>query len=135
LSFNEPDMSFMRVIRGIGYSFAGVAVLIRTQRSARIHLIFTILVFVLAASLRLPAGDWCWLLLAMAMVWTAESANTAIEFLSDIVNPNYHEGIKHTKDVAAAAVFFAVAGAITIGFIVFAPPLWARLAALIGRTP
>jgi diacylglycerol kinase (ATP) len=126
-----PDMSLRRVLRGIGCSLTGVAVMLRTQRSARIHLLFTILVCGLAAVLRLPIRDWCWLLLAISMVWSAEAANTAIEFLADVVCPHYHDGIRNTKDVAAAAVFFVVIGAVAIGFLVLAPPLWAWASALL----
>ena len=125
-----PDMSFHRLVRGFACAFAGVAVLIRTQRSARIHLLFTLLILGLAALLRLAVQDWCWLILAIAMVWFAEAINTAVEFLSDVVCPQYHDGIRNVKDVAAAAVFFAVIGAVTIGLLILAPPLWRWFASL-----
>jgi diacylglycerol kinase (ATP) len=120
----NPDMSLMRVVRGVGYAVAGVGILIRTQRSARIHLLSTVCVTAAGVWLRLSVSDWCWLVLSMAMVWFSEAINTAIEFLSDVVCPSYSLDIKHVKDIAAAAVFFAVTGAIIIGVLVLGPPLW-----------
>jgi diacylglycerol kinase (ATP) len=116
-------MSIGRVLRSVGYALAGVRLLMETQRSARIHALFTLLVGGLAAVLRLPIADWCWLTLAVAMVWFAEAINTAVEFLSDVVSPDFNPMIKNVKDVSAAAVFFAVAGAVIIGFLILAPPL------------
>lgn len=124
---SAPDMSLRRLARGFACAFAGVAVLVRTQRSARIHLFFTLLILGIGAWLRLPGGDWCWLILAIAMVWFAEAINTSVEFLSDVICPGFHPAIKHVKDMAAAAVLFAVIGAIAIGALVLGPPLWARL--------
>lgn len=118
------DMSIGRVLRGIGYALAGVRVLLETQRSARLHVLFTLLVAGLAALLRLPAADWCWLTLAIAMVWFSEAINTAVEFLSDVVSPDFNPMIKKVKDLSAAAVFFAVIGAVVIGFLILGPPLW-----------
>jgi diacylglycerol kinase (ATP) len=124
MTSERQDMSLKHMAEGISWAWNGVVLLVRTQRTARIHLFFTFLICGLAAVLRLPADEWKWLILAMAMVWTAEAVNTAIELLSDIVCPAYHTGIKKTKDVAAAAVFLAVIGAIAIGVLVLVPPLW-----------
>ena len=127
MNSDDPDMSFMRVIRGFGYAFSGVYTLFRTQRSARIHGIATLILVGLGLWLRLPLQSWCWLTVAVAMVWTAEAFNTAIEFLSDVVSPGFHPGIKKVKDISSAAVFMSVIGALTIGALVLVPPLLKRL--------
>ncbi|MFO7534915.1 MAG: diacylglycerol kinase family protein [Kiritimatiellia bacterium] len=122
---NPRDMSIGRVLRSVGYALAGVRVLMETQHSAHIHALATLLVAGLAAVLRLPIADWCWLTLAIAMVWFAETINTAVEFLCDVVSPGFSPMIKNVKDVAAAAVFFAITGAVIIGFLILGPPLLA----------
>jgi diacylglycerol kinase (ATP) len=59
----------------------------------------------------------------MTAVWVAEALNTAIEFLSDVVSPDYHPLIKNAKDIAAAAVLITVIGAIAIGSLTLGPYL------------
>ncbi len=115
------------VWRSFGHAFAGAAVVLCTQRSARIHAGFTVAVALLGAVVQLPLADWLWLILAVTMVWSAEAFNTAIEFLSDVVCPTLHPGIKNVKDVASAAVLCTVIGAVAVGILVLGPPLWMRL--------
>ena len=69
--------------------------------------------------------EWCLLILAIAMVLCAEGMNTAIEFLTDLASPNFHELAGKTKDVAAGAVLISAIGAAIIGFIIFLPKIWA----------
>jgi diacylglycerol kinase len=56
--------------------------------------------------------DWVDALLiivATAMVLTAEILNSAIEAICDFIEPNYNPRIKVIKDVSAAAVGIAIA--------------------------
>ncbi len=110
------------------YAWAGVRVLFRTQRSFRIHAGLSLVVVAAAFLLRVPVLSWCWLILAISAVLSAEAMNTAVEFLANVVSPQFHPDIKKVKDVAAAAVFFAAAGAAVIVALVLGPPLWALLA-------
>ena len=82
----------------------------------------------LAALLRVSAGEWATLALAIALVWVAEALNTAIEALCDVASPRPHPLVRRAKDVAAAAVLCAAAAAIAVAIAVFGP----RLAALAG---
>ena len=53
--------------------------------------------------LDLSPGDWCWLVGAAAMVWTAEAMNTAVELLGDVACGGApHPVVGRAKDVAAA---------------------------------
>ena len=53
----------------------------------------------------------------------AEAFNTALEFLTDLVSPDYHELAGKTKDVAAGAVLFMAIGAAIVGFLIFFPKI------------
>lgn len=100
----------------------GVATLVATQSNARIHLTVTAAVGVLGIFLGLSPGEWCWLVGAAALVWTAEAMNTAIELLGDAASggePNPVVG--KAKDVAAAGVLLAAMGAALIGVIILLP--------------
>lgn len=68
--------------------------------------------------LRLPLFAWGLLAGAIALVLVAELLNTAIEALVDLVSPGDHPLAKQAKDVAAAAVLVAAAGAVAIGLLV-----------------
>ena len=54
-------------------------------------------------------------------VWTAESLNTAFEFLADVASPDFDPLVKKSKDVAAGAVLISVIGSVVIGVLVFVP--------------
>ena len=66
-------------------------------------------------------AEWCWLVLAIMAVWTAEALNTAIEFLADLVSPDFHPLVKCSKDVAAGAVLISAIGSVLIGLLVLGP--------------
>jgi diacylglycerol kinase (ATP) len=108
------------------YAGRGAAVVLG-QHNARIHAAATVLALALAAGLRIPHGDWLWILAAITWVWGAEALNTALEHLADAVHPDEHPGIARAKDAAAAGVLFAAAGAALIGLLVLGPPLWGAL--------
>ena len=119
-------------LRSFRYAFAGWAYVLRTQKNAWIHALFSVLVVLLAWLLALSPGDWALLLLTMAMVWTAEFLNTALEAVVDLASPQNHPLAKVGKDVGAAAVLIAALTAVLIGFLILGPPLWAWLQQLIG---
>ena len=74
---------------------------------------------------RVSNTEWLVLTLTMTLVMAAEGFNTALEFLTDLVSPNYHELAGKTKDVAAGAVLITAIGAIVIGMIIFVPKIMA----------
>ncbi len=109
---------FKRRIRSFQYALRGAAFLVGSQPNAQIHLGVTAVVVVLGFFFRLDRLEWCLLIVAVMAVWVAEGMNTAFEALADAVRPEHHPLIGRAKDVAAAAVLFAVLGAILIGLIV-----------------
>ena len=109
------------------YAFGGWWYVIRTQRNAWIHAIVSILVIAVSIWLGLNPGDWALIILAIAMVWTAEFINTALEAVVDLASPEQDELARVGKDVGAAAVLIAAGSAALIGFLTLGPPLWERL--------
>jgi diacylglycerol kinase (ATP) len=103
------------------YAFRGIATLIRTQPNAVIHLFATIVVLGLGWHFKLSPGEWLAILLSIALVWMAEAFNTALEFLTDLVSPDFHPLAGKAKDVAAAGVLMAAILAVAVGVIVFGP--------------
>jgi len=117
------DNLFIRRLKSFAYALQGVAVLVRTQPNALIHLLATILVFVAGCYVGLSRAEWLWIVVAIVLVWSAEAFNTALEQLADALHPERHPGIGRAKDVAAAAVLIAALGAAAIGVLVFMPHL------------
>ena len=95
--------------------------MLRCQHNAWIHAGATVVVIAAALLLRLSAGDWCWIILALSIVWTAEALNTAFEFLADAASPAFHPLVRDAKDVAAGAVLITAIAAAIIGALVFWP--------------
>ena len=83
-----------------------------------------------ASWLHLPIRDWAILLLTIALVWTAEFINTALEAVVDLASPQHHPLAKVGKDVGAAAVLIAAMTSILVGLLILGPPLWEKLKVL-----
>jgi len=111
-----------------GHAFRGWWYVIRTQKNAWLHAIITTLVVAMALWLRVSAQDWAVLVLTIALVWSAEFFNTAIEAVVDLASPVQHPLAKTGKDVGAAAVLIAALAAILVGLLILGPPLWAKIA-------
>ena len=111
-------------------AWRGLARLVREEPNAKIELAATVLVVALAVLLDVPLESWRWLVVAIAAVWSAEAANTALEHLCDAVAPEPHPLIGAAKDVAAGGVLIAAVAAALIGALVLGRPLLALLAAL-----
>jgi len=121
---------FLSRIHAFGHAFRGWWYVIRTQRNAWIHALVTSAVIVLATWLKLPARDWAVLFVTIALVWTAEFLNSALEAVVDLASPHHHPLAKVGKDVGAAAVLIAALTSIFVGLLILGPPLWSRLQSL-----
>src|SRR5262249_50612453 len=110
-------------LRGFRCAAAGIAFMLRTQRNVRIHLIVTSAVLATGWRLGLSGADWRWIMVAIVLVWLAETMNTAFEFVCDVVSPQFHISVRTAKDVAAGAVLICSGGAVVIGLLTFWPYL------------
>ena len=113
------------------YAFHGWWFVIRTQKNAWIHAIVSIIVVILGLWLGLSTWDWAVIIIAIAMVWTAEFLNTALEAVVDLASPERNHLAMVGKDVGAAAVLIAAISSAIIGLLILGPPLWERLFVLI----
>ncbi|MEQ1709107.1 MAG: diacylglycerol kinase family protein [Terricaulis sp.] len=108
-------------LKSFSYAFAGFAFMLRSQHNAWLHFIATILVVAAGLLFQVSADDWRWLIAAIALVWLAETMNTAFEHLCDVVSPEFHPSVKRAKDIAAAAVLVCAIAAACIGAMTLAP--------------
>jgi diacylglycerol kinase (ATP) len=117
----KRPFQFSGRIRSAKFAAIGIGTMLRSQQNARIHAGATVAVVGAGFLFGVSAAEWCWLVLAMVAVWTAEALNTAFEFLADVASPEFHPLVKHAKDVAAGAVLIAALGAAVIGILVLGP--------------
>jgi diacylglycerol kinase (ATP) len=110
-------------IRSFSHAIKGVLRMVRCQHNAWIHAASTIGVVAAGFFFQLSRAEWCWIILAIAIVWTAEALNTAFEFLADVASPEFHPTVRDAKDVAAGAVLVTAVAAIVIGGLIFWPHL------------
>jgi diacylglycerol kinase (ATP) len=110
------------------YAGRGLRVMIASQHNAWVHGVATLGVIGGGFVFGVARTEWLMLILAIVSVWTAESLNTAFEFLCDVASPDFHPLVEKAKDVAAGAVLVAALGATAIGLLVFVPHLRALLA-------
>lgn len=111
------------LIDTFGNAFRGISAAYKSEKNLKIHLFISALAVLLGFMLKISIFEWGLLVLTISSVFMAEMLNTALEYLVNLVSPNYHQFAKKSKDIGAAAVFIAVIGSIIIGIIIFLPGL------------
>ena len=104
-------------------AFAGIRNLLVYEHNARIYLLAAILVTILGIVLSIALWQWTALAIAIFGVFIAETFNTAIERLADVVSPGQNDEIRKVKDYGAAAVLLASILAFITGIIIFLPEI------------
>ncbi len=118
---DKNTLTFSGRIRSIKFALRGIRIMVASQHNAWVHAAATGVVVVAGLFVGLSRSEWCWIVLAIVSVWTAETLNTAFEFLTDVASPSFHPIAGQAKDVAAGAVLLAAIGAVIIGALVFGP--------------
>jgi diacylglycerol kinase len=118
---NNSQLTFSGRIRSVRCALAGIRVMVASQHNAWIHAAATLAVALIGWHFRLTKAEWCWIILAVISVWTAEALNTAFEFLTDVASPEFHPVAAKVKDVAAGAVLIAAVGSVLIGLLILGP--------------
>ena len=113
-SFGERFASFH-------YALRGIRCFITREHNAWLELIAAAGAVICGLVLKISLSDWRWIVLAIALVLSAEALNTAVEWIADVVSPGYDKRIGVAKDVAAGAVLLSSIGAVLIGLLTLAP--------------
>ncbi|MBN2307924.1 MAG: diacylglycerol kinase family protein [Candidatus Hydrogenedentes bacterium] len=120
--------TFTGRIRSVMHALRGIGTMLKSQHNAWVHAAATVAVCAAGLACGLSRAEWCWIVLAVVAVWTAEALNTAFELLADAASPEYHPLVREAKDVAAGAVLITAIGSVIIGLLVFGPHLAQALA-------
>ena len=106
------------------FAFTGLFDLFRSQPNARIHLCFAVLACCLGFFLSINSFEWLCIIFCIGLVLSAEAFNTALEYLTDLVSPDYHPLAGKAKDAAAAGVLLVAIMAALVGAVIFLPKLY-----------
>ncbi|UQS86540.1 diacylglycerol kinase family protein [Nicoliella spurrieriana] len=117
----EKNHSF---IQSVAHALNGLRVMLISERNFRTHLISAALVLGCAFLLGASINDYLWLLIAIFMVLVAETVNSLVERIVDLlVGNHYNELAKQAKDIAAGGVLLTALSAALIGMLVLVPLL------------
>lgn len=111
-------------VRGVKIAFRGAWLLIRTESSIKIQIFIALLVSAAGFYYEISATEWILQILAISLVLGVEGLNTAIEKLSDYVQPDFDKRIGFIKDISAGAVMFVSIGASIVGLIIYIPKIF-----------
>lgn len=116
----KPDAGrpfLVRLTKAFGYACVGIGRCSR-DRMFRCQLVAGAGAIALAALLGLSRVEWAILALTIGLVLAFEAMNSAVEYVVDLVSPDYHELAGRAKDAAAGAVLLASLAASAVGAIV-----------------
>jgi len=121
-------MNFRRLFKSFGWAWAGIREALKTQQNFRFHIGAAALVILLGFYVDLAATSWAIIILCLGFVISAELFNTAIEKLSDeVANGQQKRLIKHTKDIAAAAVLVSSVASLIVGIVLLFIPFLQKI--------
>ncbi len=103
------------------FAVRGLAALFINEHNARIHLFAAITAIAAGIILKIGRLEWAMIIIVIGLVFISELFNSSIESLSDIVRPEYNEGIRKAKDYAAAAVLISAAISVITAGLIFIP--------------
>ncbi len=106
-------------IGSMNSALEGIVHTLRLERNMRIHFLAGIFVIILGIYLNLTAYEFMLLCFAVTLVLVSEMFNTVVEHAFDLINKEYHPGIKIIKDISAGAVFVSSVNAVIAGYILF----------------
>lgn len=108
-------------IKSFGFALKGIKQLFQSEPNARIHLVAAIAAVLLGCFFGISNAEWCWIFLAITLVFVLEIVNTSIEKLVDLVEPNFNPLAGDIKDLVAGSVLICAIFAALVGCVIFFP--------------
>lgn len=105
------------------FAFKGLLTLLKYEHNSRIHLLAALAVIAAGIVLKISLPEWCLIIIVIGLVFMAELLNTALEEMSDIIDPEWNEKIRKVKDYAAAAVLISSIVSAVVGGLIFIPKI------------
>jgi diacylglycerol kinase (ATP) len=113
-----------RIVAAFFNSMRGLQEGLATESAIKQEVVIACVLLPLSFFIARDVWTWVALVASLFFVLSIEFLNTAIERLCNHIQPDRHEAIRITKDLASAGVFFALA----LCALVWIAALWARFA-------
>jgi len=110
--FSSRIKSFVFAVKGLKEFFC-------TQLNSWIQIAASLSVIFAGFYFDISTNEWLAVLLCIALVFVSEIINTAIEYLCNLVSPDYNPLAGKVKDLAAAAVLMASIFSLIVASVVF----------------
>lgn len=120
----SEKFSFKKRSKSALYALNGLRVLFLEEHNSRIHIAIVIVIVTAGFLLKISNTEWLVICILIALVFSLEIINSAIENICDYISPQWNEVIKKVKDLAAAAVFVSSVISVICGAIIFLPKLY-----------
>ncbi len=120
---NQQPFSPKKQAKSFLFAYKGILYMIRTQHNFWIQLTIGMLAVILGFVLKISRFEWGLAILSCGLVLAAETFNSAIETLTDVVHPDHNPKVGLVKDMAAGAVLIAAIAAALVGLIIFIPKI------------
>lgn len=117
-------MKILKMVKSFLYAFKGILELLKSENNVKFHFFSTFLVIIAGFIAKLSKWEWLVIVVIIALVWSAEAFNSAIEKLCDLIMPEKNVEIGKVKDLAAAGVLFIAIAALIIASVIFLPKVF-----------
>jgi diacylglycerol kinase len=101
-------------LKAFKYAWDGLIDLLFHQEPVLVHLCAIAVALGTAWFLEFPAWKWAAIVGCIGFTLTTEALNTAVEYVVDLVSPDYHVLAGKAKDIAAAAVMISALTAVVV---------------------
>jgi diacylglycerol kinase len=118
---NKSNNIIVSFFKSFGYAFKGLSIMFIKQRNFYVHLLAMLVAISAAFYYPLTSSERALIIIMIALVLAAETFNTSIEKLTDLVIDDYNEKAGQVKDLAAAAVLILAISSVIIAVIIFWP--------------
>jgi len=114
-----------KFLNSFRFAFRGAAQTFRAERNMKVHLTAAVLAIAAGFHFSITNTEWCIVALCIGGVLAAETFNSAIEALTNLVKPDFHPQAGKIKDTAAGAVLLVSIAAAVCGALIFGKYLFA----------
>ncbi|SDE99240.1 diacylglycerol kinase [Cellulophaga baltica] len=111
-------------MKSVGFALRGAVLLIRTEASIKIQVFIAIVMTIAGFYFEITKTEWILQIFAIALVLGVEGMNTAVEKISDYIQPEFDKKIGFIKDIAAGAVMLVSIASTIIGMIIYLPKIF-----------
>ncbi|MCK5095844.1 MAG: diacylglycerol kinase family protein [Candidatus Pacebacteria bacterium] len=103
------------------HAWNGIVYALKTQPNFRFHFFAAFCVIAAGFFFKVSTIEWIVIGFTIMTVLVAETVNTAIESVVDLLTDKYHLDARRAKDVSAGMVLIAVVFSVFVGLLIFVP--------------